>query len=43
MGGKDLKRERGEHILGRRRVKILGGKGLKGETGERILSWKGGK
>ena len=39
MGAKDLKRERGEMILG----KDLGGKGFRGETGERILSGKGGK
>ena len=39
-GGKDLNRERGETILGRKREKIW--KALKGK-GERISTEKGGK
>ena len=39
-GGKDLNRERGETILGRKKEKIW--KGLKGK-GERISTGKGGK
>ena len=42
-GGKDLNRERGEKILGRKRGKTLEGKDLRGERGQRISTGKGGK
>ena len=41
--GKDLNRERGENIVGRKREKLRGRKGLRGGKGEWISTGKGGK